>query len=80
MPSCSAGFCAVSKVLPLPQNVDVEASTSTVDGNGMNAAFCEQVHLTAAEPHATFVRVAVIDAGLEVAYETAVLGRLRHGY
>jgi len=74
------GFCAVSKVLPLPQNVDVEASTSTVDGNGMNAAFCEQVHLTAAEPHATFVRVAVIDAGLEVAYETAVLGRLRHGY
>jgi len=38
------------------------------------------VHCFAAEPLATFIRVGVADGRREVAYETAVLGRLRHGY
>ena len=50
----------------------------------MNAAYGESVHqnihCVAAEPHATIVRVSVTDGGQEVAYETAVLGRLRGGY
>ena len=74
----------MSKTLPLPVNVETEASTRVVEGNGLNAAFDgETVHCAAAEPHATFLRVAVTDAdscGLEVAYETVVLGRLRSGY
>ena len=78
------GFCSVSKTLPLPMNVETEASTCVVEGNGLNAGFDgETVHCAAAEPHATFLRVAVTDAGsggTEVAYETAVLGRLRSGY
>ena len=40
-----------------------------------------QVHCLAAEPHETFLRVAVEDEDDdEVAFETAVLGRLRPGY
>ena len=40
-----------------------------------------QVHCLAAEPHETFVRVAVENCSdEEVAFETAVLGRLRPGY
>ena len=46
----------------------------------MNPTFGKQVHCVAAEPHATFLRVSVKDGGQEVAYETAVLGRLRGGY
>ena len=46
----------------------------------MNAPFAETVHCVAAEPHATFLRISVADSGQEVAYETAVLGRLRPGY
>ena len=74
------GFCAVSNSLPLPQAVETTAATATVKGNGMNAAFGDEIHCVAAEPHATFLRVSVTDEGHEVAYETAVLGRLRHGY
>jgi len=76
------GFTAVSRTLPLPQSVQFEASTATIQGNGMNAIFSEDetVHFFAAEPHATFLRVGVIDSKQEVAYETLVLGRLRCGF
>jgi len=78
------GFCAISKTLPLPQSVETETVIPEVAGNGMNAAYGESVHqnihCVAAEPHATIVRVSVTDGGQEVAYETAVLGRLRGGY
>ena len=47
----------------------------------MNAAFDQTVHCIAAEPEATFIRVSAHDGNRqEVAYETAVLGRLRRGY
>ena len=78
-----AGFCAVSSSLPVPQNVETELVTPAVEGNGMNAAFDRAVHCIAAEPSATFLRVSVHDSNRqrqEVAYETAVLGRLRRGY
>eukprot|EP00966_Prymnesium_polylepis_P294180 6794283-Prymnesium_polylepis.1 len=75
------GFCAVSvNWNRFPQNVEVEASTKTVQSNGMNAVFGDQMYCTAAEPHMTFLRLSVSDGGKEVAYETAVLGRLRRGY
>ena len=38
------------------------------------------MHCVAAEPYATFLRIDVIDGTRAVAYETAVLGRLRGGY
>ena len=43
------------------------------------------MHCLASEPEQTFLRVAVLDhtedeKGTEVAFETAVLGRLRPGY
>jgi len=48
----------------------------------MNAAINEEMHCVAAEPHSVFLHVGVVlaDRSEEVAYETAVLGRLRHGY
>ena len=47
----------------------------------MNASFDQTVHCIAAGPDATFLRVSVHDGNRqEVAYETAVLGRLRRGY
>mmetsp|Transcript_64229 Transcript_64229/g.191742 ORF Transcript_64229/g.191742 Transcript_64229/m.191742 type:complete len:606 (+) Transcript_64229:5599-7416(+) len=74
------GFCAVSRKLPLPPRVDTEVGTQTVKKNGLSAIFDDKVHCAAAEPYATFLRVQVVDGGEEVAYETAVLGRLRSGY
>ena len=75
------GFCAVSKTLPLPQTVETQLVTKAVEGNGLNAAFSQVVNCIAAEPHATILRVSVVDSnGQELAFETAVLGRLRHGY
>jgi len=73
------GFCAVSDVLPLPQTVETELSLPA-QSNGMHATFHEKIHFVAAEPHATFLRVNLTDGGQEVAYETAVLGRLARGY
>ena len=73
------GFCAVSTILPLSQSVETEVTLDPED-NGMNADFGEKLHCIAAEPLATFVRVSVVDGAQEVAYETAVLGRLRRGY
>jgi len=46
----------------------------------VNADFGDQLHFVAAEPHTTFLRVGVADNGSEVAYEIAILGRLRRGY
>jgi hypothetical protein len=67
-------------VLPLPEITETEISVSPED-NGMNAAYGgDTIHCCAAEPHATFLRVGVVEAGLEIAYEIAVLGRLHHGY
>ena len=71
----------MSKSLPLPASVETESAIPAVKGNGMNAAFDQTVHCIAAEPDATLFRVSVSDgSGQEVAYETAVLGRLRRGY
>jgi len=75
-----AGFCTVSSALPLRQSVECEIVSAAVEGNGLNAPYGETVHCIAAEPHATFLRVGVIVEGQEVAYETAVLGRLCRGY
>ena len=74
------GFCALSKKLPLPQLIETEVAIDGIKGNGMNAVFGEAIHCVAAEPHATFIRVEVIEEEQEIAFETAVLGRLRHGY
>jgi hypothetical protein len=46
----------------------------------MNASFEQDIHCVAAEPHAVFLRVGIADGGHEVAFETAVLGRLRGGF
>mmetsp|Transcript_14795 Transcript_14795/g.39537 ORF Transcript_14795/g.39537 Transcript_14795/m.39537 type:complete len:1181 (+) Transcript_14795:3770-7312(+) len=76
------GFCAISSTLPVPpQNIETEISLSPRD-NGMNAEFGDVVHCVVAEPHAVFLHVTVIDhlRRSEVAYTSAVLGRLRHGY
>jgi len=75
------GFCGVSTVLPLPRTMQTQTTTRAVKANGMNAPIGTTVYCVAAEPHATFVRIAVSDGRRgEVAYETAVLGRLRSGY
>lgn len=74
------GFCAVSKTLPLaPQNVTTELTLPHKD-NGMNATFGEVVHCLAAEPNATVLRVSVTWRGEDIAFTTAMLGRLRRGY
>ena len=44
-----AGFCAVSKELPLRATAEAEVSLTSGD-NGMNAQFDETVHCVAAEP------------------------------
>ena len=46
----------------------------------MNAVFNETVHCFATEPDTMFLRVSLADRNKEVAFDTAVLGRLRHGY
>jgi len=74
------GFCAVTSTLPLRQNAETEITTKVVRGNGMHAAFGDTIYCLAAEPDATFMRISVTDGRQEVAYETAVLGRLRPGY
>ena len=75
------GFCAVSTILPLPRDTgSTEIRTHEVSGNGLNPKFGFHAHCLAAEPDATFLRIAVIDRYQEVAYESAVLGRIKCGY
>jgi len=75
------GFCAVSKELPLRVTAEAELFLAPGD-NGMNAHFDETVHCVAAEPDTTFLKIGVIDGprDREVAYVSAVLGRLRGGH
>ena len=74
------GFCAISDKLPLPPQ-HVQSEISIPPGrNGLMAPFGSKVHCITAEPHSTFLRVGVTDRGHEVAFELAVLGRLRLGY
>jgi len=75
------GLCAICKVLPPPENSETTV-TVTATGNGLNAVINTEVQCLAAEPHATILRVSAMDseAGQVLAYETAVLGRLRRGY
>jgi hypothetical protein len=74
-----SGFCAISTTLPLPEGLEIESATQSVEG-GLNSTFGAIVHCAAAEPHATFLRIGVADCGREVAFETIALGRLRRGY
>ena len=46
----------------------------------MNVTFGQKVYCVAAEPDATLLRIGVTDGRREVAYETAVMSRLRGGY
>ena len=80
LPLHLAGFCAVTKKLPMHQAVEREASTRTVHNSGLSVPISQTMHCLAAEPHATFLRISVTDSGQEIAYESVVLGRLRHGY
>eukprot|EP00966_Prymnesium_polylepis_P329241 7384978-Prymnesium_polylepis.1 len=73
------GFCALGDALPLPYSVQTEVSLPPAQ-SGMNVAMGKTIHLVAAEPFATILRISVSDRGKEVAHETAVLGRLRGGY
>ncbi|KAL1507405.1 hypothetical protein AB1Y20_008247 [Prymnesium parvum] len=74
------GFCAVSTSLPRPSpHLKTEVVLPKLD-NGMTAEVNQTVHCVAAEPDATFFRVSLTEHGREVAYETAILGRLRRGY
>jgi len=77
------GFCAISKALPLSQDYETQFVTlPAVTGNGMNAPLQQTVHCVVGEPHATFLRVSVVESKQkqEIAYETLVLGRLQRGY
>jgi len=75
------GFGVVSKVLPIPHDRKVQIALSPGD-NGMNSEIGETAHCIAAEPLTTILRISVTDTESmqELAYETAVLGRLRSGY
>ena len=66
----------------MPMTAEPEMGTAAVKRSGMNVAFGDMMHCVAAEPHATFIRVGITnaDSTQEVAFEVAVLGRLRHGY
>jgi hypothetical protein len=80
IPHNLTGFCTVSDTLPLPKRVRSEVSLKARD-NGLNPGFNDKkVHCVAAQPMSVFLRASVTDGGQEIAYETAVLGRLRGGY
>eukprot|EP00966_Prymnesium_polylepis_P129325 2990940-Prymnesium_polylepis.1 len=48
--------------------------------NGINAFFGTKIYCIASEPHSSFLRISVTDDGREVAYETAILGKLLRGH
>ena len=67
--------------MPLQQGDDSQMIVlPAAKGHGLNVGINEALHFVAAEPHATFVRVSVIEGKQELAYDSAVLGRLRGGY
>eukprot|EP00966_Prymnesium_polylepis_P179158 4148040-Prymnesium_polylepis.1 len=66
--------------LPVPTSVETELGLAAVKCNGLNAAFDAVISCIVAEPHASILRIGVTDGKFEVAYELAVLGRLRRGY
>ena len=67
--------------LPVEQTVDQWSTRATVTKNGLNATFAQTtLHCLASEANETFLRVVALDGKEAVAYETAVLGRLRRGY
>ena len=72
------GFCAMCNELPPPADAPMQLCTPTVSSNGLNVHFNQKMHCLASEPHSTLLRIVVNDDGDKVAYETAVLGRLRH--
>jgi len=74
------GFCAISEKPIPPQSSPTELVVRSVKGSGLNAALGVTAHCIATEPDATFVRVSVVEGEHEVAYDVAVLGRLRCGY
>ena len=77
------GFCAVGSSLPLPLEPTTKEWRTEATGSqsGLSVSFAQKtLHCLAAEPDATFLRLAVFSGEDEVAYETAVLGRLRPGY
>jgi len=74
------GFCALDTRLPLRQEAEMQLIIPAVMKNGLNAPFNRLVHCVAAEPRATFLRIAVTSGMQEVAYEVGVLARLRCGY
>jgi len=74
------GFCAISDVLPIPDTVETELIVPAEEKNAMSILFGKKVYCIAAEPHTTFLRFAVTDGDEVVAYETAVLAKLRTGY
>lgn len=82
------GFCSVS-TRRQPRQVETEHVTSSAgEHGGLSPRFGETVHLLAAEPHETILRVAVLESdeenasvdAEEVAFDTVVLGRMRPGY
>jgi len=76
------GFCAVTNTLPFRRYLPPWHITISPQINGMNATFHQKVHCIASESHSTFLRLGVVDSTSrhEVAYEVAVLGRLRRGF
>jgi len=74
------GFCAISKTLPLPHEIETDVEVHAPKGDRVNVSFGENIHCVAAEPHATFLHMSVVDGVKEVAYDCFVLGRLRRGY
>jgi len=74
------GFCAVSEAPSLAQHGTNTEHQVVAKGSGMNAAVGKRVYCFAAEPSATFLRVGVQEGGHDVAFEVAVLDRLRPGH
>ena len=64
----------------LPRQRAKQRGSARFSDCGMNAIEQESLHCVAAEPHATFLRVGVLEGKVERAYESMVLGRLRRGY
>eukprot|EP00966_Prymnesium_polylepis_P037411 868641-Prymnesium_polylepis.1 len=79
-PPSPTGFCAITDVLPIRYHSPQTELVLPPLTSGMNATVGAKAHLVAAEPHAVFVRVSVMDDRQEVAFESCVLGRLRRGY